>query len=95
MKSLDGIGLFSLLVIRGLALWVVIPISFLSWTICHSWAQKASFRQVLCWYDRNVISLFAKSVLRPLLLAEHRPRFIGLSDMNQIVPYRITLADFT
>lgn len=57
MRFLKGIGLLLLILVRGCALWVMFPFAFVAWLFVHSWVQKASLRQVLCWYHAQLVLL--------------------------------------
>lgn len=58
-----------LLTLRGLLLWVVIPVSALAWVamwpVLHGLGVRLS--QFLGWVDLNVIAGLERSVLRPLV----------------------------
>ena len=95
MKFIDGFGWFLVLIFRGILLWALIPFSFLAWLVCHCWAQKASLRQAVSWYDFNLVAALANGPFRPLVVRSRRPEFIGISDMARVVPHRITGADLS
>jgi hypothetical protein len=60
---------FSLLMIRGLLLWLVVPLATVLWL--PLWpllrAQNVSIGQFLGWVDLNLVALIERTVLRPLL----------------------------
>lgn len=90
MKLLSGIGWVLFLLIRGLALWVLLPFSVLAWLLIHSWAQRASVGQAICWYDQNFNLLLAKGLLWPLLATEIKGgKFVRLSQMGSLSTYKI------
>ncbi|AXL13370.1 hypothetical protein DXT68_15455 [Microbacterium foliorum] len=87
MRKNTGWGLF--LVIRGVFLWVLIPFATIAWLLVHSWAQGASLGQAICWYDGTFNLVLVKGLLRPFIGKEVAAKFVGLSNMGAVVPYRI------
>lgn len=88
-KFFQGLGWFFLLIVRGLALWVLIPMSFLAWLMVHSWAQRASLGQAISWYDGNFCLLLINGPLRPLVRLEGEARFHAISQMRTLPPFRL------
>ena len=99
MKFLEATGQLLFLVIRGLALWVLIPFAFLAWLLVHSWAQRASLRRAASWYDSNFTLLLAKALLTPQIKKLGNARFIGISQMRDLPAHNLhwlgSLADFS
>jgi hypothetical protein len=58
-----------LLGIRGIALWLVIPVSLIAWPCLWPILRRRNTRlsQFLGWVDLNLISAIEHSVLRPLI----------------------------
>lgn len=88
-KFVQGLGLFILLIVRGFALWVLIPFAFLAWLMVHSWAQRASLGQAISWYDGIFCLLLVKGPLRPLVRLEGEARFVGVSQMDTLPSFRL------
>lgn len=61
------IGGFLLLMIRGFALWILVPLGFIWWVIAwlHWHRKHVGLGQLLGWMDLNLIALIQRSVLRP------------------------------
>ena len=58
----------ALLTLRGILLWVVIPLAFLAWLLLLPWlhSRRVTVGQFLGWVDNNLIVALERSVLRPL-----------------------------
>lgn len=58
-----------LLAVRGLILWLVIPLTLLWWLLTWSILQKrnVSLAQLLGWVDLNLVAAIERSILRPLI----------------------------
>jgi hypothetical protein len=54
-SALGAISVFALLVVRGLLLWIVIPIGFFVWLL-FGWILGAGVGQFLGWLDLNLIA---------------------------------------
>lgn len=91
MSFLKGTGLLLLVLVRGCALWVMFPFAFLAWLLVHSWAQKASLRQVLCWYHAQLLLLLVNGPFRFLFASDERPRFRDVPKMSAVEPHKINL----
>lgn len=91
MRFLKGIGLLLLILVRGCALWVMFPFAFVAWLFVHSWVQKASLRQVLCWYHAQLVLLLVNGPFRLLFAVEERPHFRDVPKMSAVEPHKIRL----
>ena len=92
MNILAGVAAFLLIVTRGFLLWLLIPISMLAWVLVHSWAQKSTLGQTVCWYDWNLIAFLMLVPFRPAMrysVGKERVRFLRASEMRHMEPYRI------
>jgi hypothetical protein len=58
----------SLLIARGILLWIAIPLGFVGWVILTPWlrAPGITLGQFLGWIDINLIAALERGVLRPL-----------------------------
>lgn len=58
-----------LLTVRGILLWVLIPITLLLWIV--TWPilrrQGATLGQLLGWLDLNLVALIQRSLLKPFV----------------------------
>lgn len=93
MKFFENVALLLILLIRGLLLWVLIPFGFLAWVVVHVWAQDASLRQALAWYDGTVFALLMKGPFRLVIPPERRVPFVGMSRMGKIEAHRVRFSD--
>lgn len=89
LEGTVDVGWLLFLAVRGIVLWVLIPFAFLAWLLVHSWAQKASLGQAICWYDQNLNLALVKDPLRLLIGNEVDARFLGISQMRALATYRI------
>lgn len=55
-----------ILVIRGVLLWILVPLAVISWIVLF-WITKASLGACLGWFDLNLNALLQRVVLRPLI----------------------------
>lgn len=55
---------FIILTIRGVLLWLVIPMGFVAWLAYFWWAQSASLGQCLGWFDLNLLALLQRVLRR-------------------------------
>jgi hypothetical protein len=53
-----------LVLIRGLLLWVLIPVGSVAWALTVPWS-RASLTAFLGWLDNNQIFLLQRTILRP------------------------------
>ncbi|MGO4489399.1 hypothetical protein [Microbacterium sp. 2RAF4] len=90
MNALSRTGWVLVVLVRGLLLWVLIPFAFLSWLLLHSWAQKASRRQALCWYDAHLTVALARGPFR-LMIAPDNRRFDRIPRMATVEPRKTSL----
>ena len=93
VRLLEIVGGLLLMFIRGILLWLVIPIAFLAWVLVHGWAQHTRLRHALAWYDFNTVSLLMNGPLRLMFRAEQRPPFVGVSHMGKGEWHRVSLND--
>ena len=76
--SSKTIGVFAglvLLVVRGILLWVVVPLGCIAWVIDSPWLHKrgVGIGQFLGWIDINLIALIQRSLLRPFIRDAAQP----------------------
>lgn len=68
--STDPIGLgasFLLLVVRGVLLWLMVPIGSLIWMVTFQWTgtNRVSLGSFLGWVDNNLVYVLQRGPLRP------------------------------
>ena len=93
MKFLTAIAWLAILVIRGIALWLLIPLAFLAWLVVFAWVNDASPAQVIAWWDVNFAAALVHGPFRLLIPVESRPRFIGLTKFAASSRHRVGLND--
>ena len=83
-----------LLFIRGVLLWVVIPVAACAWVLGARWLSPRGVRfgHFLGWVDLNLVAFLARIVLRPFFRAP--PPWVPASIMSQVT-HRVTGLDLT
>jgi hypothetical protein len=78
------------LVIRGVLLWIAVPVAVIAWAVIF-WMTKARLGACLGWFDLNLNALIQRVILRPFIrkppalwvplsgmaTTEHRIAFLG------------------
>ena len=82
------VGLPLLIVIHGLLLWIVVPISVLAWLVTVAWTRRP-LGQFLGWVDVNLVWLLECTVLGPLF--PRLTRDLVLARDMHTVKHRINL----
>jgi hypothetical protein len=92
-ESIGVIAGLALLILRGILLWIVIPVGFLAWVILTPWlhARRVTLGQFLGWVDNNLVAGLERGVLRPLFRQPAR-RWIRARDIKR-VQHRIGMLD--
>ena len=82
-----------LLSIRGLLLWIVVPLATVAWAAIKflTRAKRVTYGQYLGWVDLNLIAILHASLLRPLI--RNRMKRIPFAEMNEVT-YRMRILDF-
>ncbi|MFM9917985.1 hypothetical protein [Lacisediminihabitans sp. H27-G8] len=86
--SREAIGVIpglALLFVRGILLWIVIPLGFLAWVVFTPWlhGRRITLGQFLGWVDNNVVAARERSVLRPLFRRPPQP-WIRACDIERV-----------
>lgn len=76
-------ALFTLLLIRGLALWVVVPVGVLLWIVALplSLMKRIPLGALLGWIDLNLLALIQRA-LRPWM--HHLGRWVPVSQIRKV-----------
>lgn len=90
-RVLDPVPALLLLLIRGILLWLLIPIAVLMWIVLHSWGQNSSLGACVGSYDINMCAALQRSLLRPLI-PDPTVDYVPLSKMTEVT-HRITFLD--
>lgn len=93
MKFISGIAWMLILIIRGFALLILVPVAFFAWGLIHWWAQQASPGQAVAWYDFNFVALLANGPFRLFIPAKASPNFAAISLMGKGVSHKVTWND--
>ena len=74
----------ALLLIRGVLLWVVIPIGLIWWVVgLPAWHQRGvRLRQFIGWLDLNLVAFIQRTVLRPLV--RHPLVWVPVADIKNV-----------
>jgi len=73
----------SLLVVRGLLLWIAIPLGVAGWLVLQPWLRvRITLGQFLGWIDINLLAGLERSVLRPLF--RHPLPWIRVRDIGRV-----------
>jgi hypothetical protein len=89
VKLFRGVGWVLFILVRGFALWILVPFASLSWLLVHSWAQRASIGQSICWYDSNFNGILLNVPFRPLRPPERDGRLLRFREMAKVKTYKI------
>jgi hypothetical protein len=88
---LDGLKGVALLVIRGVLLWVLVPLATITWllTLIPFLIRRSAVgpRRFIRWFDLNLIAFLS----RLLRLDAHQP-FVGLT-AGEVDSHRVGLLD--
>ena len=78
------LGVFGLLALRGLLLWIVVPVETLLWLLLSPWFvhRRVSLRRFLGWADQNLIAALQRSLFRPLF--SECLNFVPVRDMGTV-----------
>ena len=84
---------FVLLTVRGVLLWVVLPLGCAAWVLVAPWLHKRGikFGQFLGWIDINLIVLVQRSLLRPFY-RKATPPWVPATEMSG-VKHRVGMID--
>ena len=92
-SALGGISVFTLLVVRGLLLWVVIPLGFIAWLLL-GWVRGVGPGQFLGWVDLNLIAALQRLLVRRVNGEWPMPRvdFVPIGKLRS-VRHRVSVLD--
>ena len=82
-----------LLTVRGVLLWVVLPLGCVAWVLVTPWRHRrgVKFGQFLGWIDINLIVLVQRSLLRPFYRKAALP-WVPATEMSG-VEHRVGMID--
>ena len=84
---------FLLLTVRGVLLWVVLPLGCAAWVLVAPWLHRRGikFGQFLGWIDINLVVLVQRSLLRPFY-RKAAPPWVPATEMSG-VKHRVGMID--
>lgn len=71
-----------MLVIRGVALWLVIPVAVICWAVRAVGGARITPAQSIGWFDANFWALLERGVFR-VFVRTPRSRFLRWSEMGE------------
>lgn len=91
-EALGAMGALVLLVVRGLLLWILIPLGFALWLLSIGWGARVALGAFLGWLDLNLLAALERTLLRPVGGLQSMPRveFVPVRRM-QSVSHRVHL----
>lgn len=92
-SALGGISVFALLVVRGLLLWIVIPVGFIAWLL-FGWVLGVGPGQFLGWVDLNLIAALQRVLVHSVNGERPMPRvdFVPIGKLRS-VRHRVSVLD--
>lgn len=74
-KENDPLALLVLLFIRGVLLWLLVPLGFVVWVLGAVWliGRGATLGKFLGWLDSNFIIILERTLLRPFFAEPTHP----------------------
>lgn len=92
--NLPALPALLLLVIRGIALWLLVPLAFLFWIVAFPWIFRCStsLPQFVTWVDVNFCVSLLRGPLRALV-PEPRAGWLPLSRIRELTA-RTGMKDF-
>ena len=90
--ALGDVGILALLLIRGLLLWVLIPVGLLLWILVFSWSARVSLGTFLRWLDLNLMAALQRMLVLPVSgqSSMRRIEFVSARQI-QSVSHRVNL----
>ncbi|ANJ28384.1 hypothetical protein ATC03_18450 [Agromyces aureus] len=73
---------FALLVIRGVLLWILIPVGFVLWLVIFGWSARVGLGNFLGWLDLNLTAALQRALGLPT-------RTTGTLRKEEFVPMRL------
>lgn len=78
--------MLTLLAVRGILLWIFIPLGFLLWLLAFSWISRVGLSAFLGWMDLNLLAALQRVLLRPVTKESSMPRiaFVPLTRLDSV-----------
>lgn len=93
-KPINPLAWLVLLGIRGVLLWLVVPLSFLVWLIggFWLWSDRAPLGRFMGWIDSNLVFSLERTILRPVF-PEPTHKWVPFASVSTVT-HRIGHLDF-
>ena len=65
-EALGDVSALALLVVRGLLLWILIPVGFVLWLVIFGWSAGVGLGTFLGWLNLNLTAALQRMVILPL-----------------------------
>jgi hypothetical protein len=65
-EGFAAVGVLALLVVRGLLLWILIPIGFVLWLLVFGWTARVGLGAFIGWLDLNLVAALQRVLIRPV-----------------------------
>lgn len=65
-EALGAMGAIALLLVRGLLLWIMIPIGIMLWLLIFGWSARVGLGTFLGWLDLNLVAALQRVLLHPV-----------------------------
>ena len=76
-EALGDLSALAPLLVRGILLWIIIPIGFALWLLAVSSTVRPGLGEFLGWLDLNLIAALHRAMVRPLNQIKSRVRASG------------------
>jgi hypothetical protein len=92
-EATGAVGVFAVLVTRGLLLWILIPLGFTLWLLVFSWTARVCLAAFIGWLDLNLLAALQRVLRFPGSgeLPMPRVEFVPLRRL-QSVSHRVHLS---
>ncbi|GAA1822512.1 hypothetical protein [Agromyces salentinus] len=81
-EALGDVAALALLVLRGLLLWILIPLGFVLWLVIFGWSARVGLGTFLGWLDLNLTAALQRALGLPV-------RGKGSKRSAEFVPMRL------
>lgn len=65
-EALGDVSALALLVVRGLLLWILIPVGFVLWLVIFGWSARVGLGAFLGWLDLNLTVALQRILVLPV-----------------------------
>ncbi|MFF2493447.1 hypothetical protein [Agromyces sp. NPDC058064] len=85
-EALGDMTMLALLLIRGLLLWILIPVGTVLWLIVFGWTAHVSLGTLLGWLDLNLTVVLHRVMVLPVRGKNTlpRPEFVPMRHIHSV-----------